>query len=303
MSNQHVLQPSVTSTLFPHLSAERAAVFRVALLGLTALLLLLGYLRLSGAMVAVAAAGVPLLFGLYVYEIWIGNREPIRTFAIIAVAGALLGAVFAFLTGHYVAQTLLLNGTPEGAPLVRILVSAVLFPLIAQFLMVVVPLLQPAHPRSDVLGGFDLGAASALAFVFSSTLVYLTPEVKEGLISVTAATPFALRAILRGLLVPLIDAGTTGLVVASFWLYRRYPAESPNTWTASRAASLAVAAIVQVALGLTSVYVLNSTTVILIYLGVGLALLFWVRTALHTMLLVQADQASRNVDSHSPLDA
>ena len=297
---EHVLQPSVISTLFPHLSPQRGTQFRLALLVLAGLLLVLGYFRLTGAMVAVTAAGVPLLYALYLYEIEVDQRHPGQSMAISAGTGALLGIGWALLTGHDVTHTLVLHSMPQGAPAGRIFLVAVVFPLVAQLLMLIGPIIVlRTRPAGDVLDGFDLGAASALGFVFTSTLIYLVPELHAGLLSVTASTSFALRGILRGLLVPLIDAGTTGLVAASLWLYR------PRIHRVSRAnlitepvVSLMVAGIVQVILGLAAVYAQSTTAAILIYLCVGLALLFWVRLALHEMVLAEKGDVARA--SHAP---
>jgi hypothetical protein len=282
----------VTSTIFPHLSHERSAEFRLALLVVTATLVLLGYFRLTGPLVAVASAAVPLLFGLYLFEARTDDRAFLSTFAAAGGAGAVLGAIWALLTGHFITQTLLLNTIPPGAPVWRIVVAAVLFPLVAQLLMLIGPLIiLLSRPSRDVLDGFDVGVATALGFAFASTLVYLLPEMQAGVFAVAAGTPFALRAVLRGLIVPLIGAGTTGLVTASFWLHReRRSAGWTGGWITSRSVCLAIAAVVQVGLGLVNIEVVNATTAILIYLGVALALLFWVRVALHTMLLSEAGE-------------
>ena len=288
--SEHVLQPDVTSTLFPHLPQERSTPFRLALLAVAGALVLLGYLRLTGPLVALAAAAIPVLYGIYLYEVDVYEGEPVYSVGVTAGVGAVFGAVWALLTGHYLTQTLVLNATPQGAPAGRILLVAVLFPLVAQLLMLVGPLiLRFTRPYDEVLDGFAFGAASALGFVFASTLVYLTPELQSGPFSVAGGTLFALRSVLHGLLVPLIDVGTTGLVAAALWLHgRRVRALPQYGWITSLWLQLAVAAVVQVGLGLVDVLVVNATTAILIYAGVAVALLFWVRISLHYMLLAEA---------------
>jgi hypothetical protein len=285
-----VLQPSVTSTLFPHLPQQRSAPFRLALLAVAAALLLLGYLRLTGPFVAVAAAAIPALYGIYLHEVAVYRDEPVYSIGITAGISLALGAIWAFLTRHFITQTLVLVTMPQGAPIGRILLVAVLFPLVAQFFMLVGPLiLRYTRPHDDVRDGFAFGAASALGFVFASTLIYLAPELQSGPFAVASGTLFALRAVLHGLLVPLIDAGTTGITAAALWLHGRKVRSVPQYgWTTSVWVALAVAAVVQVGLGLVDVLVVSSTTAILIYLGVAVALLFWVRIALHFMLLTEA---------------
>jgi PrsW family intramembrane metalloprotease len=290
--HEHVLQPSVTSTLFPHLPHHRSVAFRLALLAVLGSLLLLGYLRLTGPIIAVAATAVPMLYALYLFEVWEGGREPLYAVGMTGGVGIVLGVGWALLTGHYVSHTILLNSSSQGAPAGRILVSAVLFPLVAQLLMLVGPLiLRATRSYGKVLDGFDFGATSALGFVFASTLIYLLPELQAGPYSVSAGTSFALRGVLHGLLVPLIDAGTTGLIIAAVWL-RRDGARFPTGygWMASLPVSLAVAAAVQVGLGLADIRVLTMSAIILTYVGVGAALLLWVRLALHTMLLAEGGE-------------
>jgi hypothetical protein len=285
-----VLQPALTSTLFPHLPQERSAPFRLALLAVTGALLVLGYLRLTGPFVAVAAAGIPALYGIYLYEVEVYEKEPVYAIGLTAGAGIVLGAIWALLTGRLVTQTLVLNATPQGAPAGRMLLVGVLFPLIAQLLMLAGPIvLGLTRGRGTVLDGFALGAASALGFVFAATLVYLTPELNAGPIAVGSGTLIALRSVLHGLLVPLINVGTTGLATAAFWLRgRRVRPLSGYIWMTSVWAALAVAAVVQVGLGLVNVLMVNATAAILVYLGVAVALLFWVRLAVHSMLLAEA---------------
>lgn len=285
--SEHVLQPTLTSAIFPHLPRHRSAPFRVALLGVAAALLLLGFLRLTGPFVAMSAAAIPALYAIYLYEVEAYDDAPIYSISVTAGVGAALGAIWALLTGGFISQTILLQGTPQGAPTWRLLVVAVLFPLVVQLLMLVGPIiLRFTRSRGGVLDGFAFGAASALGFVFAATLVYLLPELRSGPVAVASGTLFALRGILRGLLVPLIDVGTTGLVGAALWLYGRPVRSLPRYGRiTSLGASLIVAAMVQVALGVVDVLVPSAAVAILIYLGVAVILLFCVRFALHAMLL------------------
>lgn len=288
--SEHVFQPSVTSALFPHLPQQRSAPYRLALLAVAVSLVLFGYLRLTGPFVALTSVAIPGVYGVYLYEIDIYEGEPIYAVGMTAGTGILLGAIFALLTGHFVTLTFILAALPHGAPVGRVLLVAVGLPLVAQALMLVGPfILRFTRSYSRVLDGFAFGAASALGFVLASNLVYLVPELRSGPIAVTSGTLFALRAVLHGLMVPLIDAGTTGVIAAAVWLHgRNNPQPGRYSWITSVWTSLAVAAAVQVGLGLADVLVVNSTTAILIYLGVSIALLFWVRAALHAMVLVQA---------------
>lgn len=287
---EHVLHPSVTSTLFPHLPQRHAEPFRLALMIVAAALLIFGYLRLTGPSVAIAAAAVPALYLMYLHEVDVYEAEPLFAIAATLGVGILLGAIWAVLTGRIVSQTLLLNVAPQGAPTGRILLTAVLFPLVVQLLMLIGALiLRVTRSYDEALDGFTFGAASAMGFVFAGTLVHLIPELQTGLYSVTGAVPSAARTLLHGLLVPFIAAGTTGLIAAALWLRRSRTRDLPQYgWTTSLPLTVLVAAIVQVGLGLVDVFVVSTVVAFLIYLGVALFLLFWVRIALHHMLLAEA---------------
>ncbi|MBV9278550.1 MAG: hypothetical protein JOZ41_00570 [Chloroflexi bacterium] len=288
--SEHVLQPAITSTLFPHLPQERSAPFRLALLAVTAALIVLGYLRLTGPFVAVAAAGIPALYGIYLYEVQVYEKEPAYAIGLTAGAGMALGAIWALLSGHLVTETLILHAMPQGVPIGRVLLVGVLFPLVAQLLMLLGPVLLAAtRSPGRLLDGFAFGAASALGFVFAATLVFLTPELRAGPLAVGSGTLIALRSVLHGLLVPLVDVGTTGLPSAALWLRgRRTRSWGRYGWVTSLWTGLAVAAVAQIGLGLVTVLVMNATVAMLIYLAGAVALLFWVRIALHGMILAEA---------------
>lgn len=287
---EHVFHPSPASLLFPHLPQDESVPFRLALLAVAIALIVVGYLRLSGASVALASAAVPLLFLVYLIEVEVFQRRPWLTLAITAGVGAVLGAIFASLTGRYVSQTDLLTATNAGAPVGRVLLVAVLFPLIAQALMLVGPLLlRGLKAYDEVLDGFVAGAASAMGFVLTSTLVNLFPSIQSGPTSLSPDLFAAIITLIHGLVVPLIWSGTTGLVSAAIWLHsgpiRKIPA---GAWTTTYAFAAAVAAAAQIALGFASIYVHRVSSALLIYCGIGLLLLFFSRFAIHHMLLAEA---------------
>ncbi len=219
-----------------------------------------------------------------------------------AGVGMVLGAIWSLLTGHFVSQTLILNATAPGAPAGRTLLVAVLFPLLAQALMLAGPvILRFTRPQYDALDGFAFGAASALGFVFASTLVYLAPLLQAGPIAIDGSTLFALRSLLHGLLVPLIDVGTTGLASAALWLHRRERRSLPGyNWVTSLWTAIAAAAAIQVGLGIVDVEMINATSAILIYVAVAVVLLLWVRMALHFMLLADAGQGGQGPATTCP---
>ena len=146
---EHVLRLSVASSLFPHLPHRSRAPFRVALAALFLALVAFALLRWQAPLIAVSALGLPMLFLLYLHESDIDDDLPISSLVLTAGLGVGLGACWALLTGHIVADSYdvaLSGGTSEGTVLEALAIpagSAVLMTLPA----VVVRLLRPGDPR------------------------------------------------------------------------------------------------------------------------------------------------------------
>lgn len=286
--SEHVLQFNVISTLLPHLPHRRTAPFRIALLVTAALLVALGLLRLTGAAVATAALAVPCLYLLYLYEVEVYEDEPVWVIGWTLLVGSVLGIAWAFLSGPLVTQTLILN-VSQGPHLGAVVLAGVIVPLVAQVLMLggalVIYLTRPRF--KEALDGFTFGAAGALAFTFWTTVINLFPELRDGLFSQTPALPNALEIVQRGLLIPLLNASTTGLIAAALWVHRK-PVQRAAHWISWRRTSVVMAAALQVGLGLLSILVDNSGITFAIYLLAVIGVLLWVRIALHFMLLAEA---------------
>lgn len=286
---EQVLHLSVISTMLPHLPHRQTGPFRVALVGGTILLVALGLLDLTGPAIAAAALVVPILYLLYLYEVEVYEDEPVVVIGGTFAVGAVLGLPWAVLTGPIIAQAMI-TGNAQGSAAEDILLAGVVLPILAQLVMLAGALLLFLIRRYDeALDGFAFGAAGALGFTFMTTLVYLLPELQQGLFSDIPPLASTLQIIQSGLLIPLIYASTTGLVAGALWLRRgRVRTPVARSWTTSLRASIAVALAVQVSLGLVTLLVSSTTIRVLAYLMAALLLLLWVRIALHHMLLAEA---------------
>lgn len=286
--SEHVLHPSIASTLFPHVPQRQSTIYRLALLVVAAALLLGGYLRLTGPVVAIAAAGVPLIFLIYLIESRVFASDEAYSLGVTAGLGAVFGVIWAYFAGRYISETYLVNLSLLHASTGRIILAGIVLPLVAQALMLVGPvILRLTRPYDEVLDGFAAGAASALGFALTATLVGLLPEVESGPLSAAGDIDSAIRALLHGMLVPLIYAGTTGLVAAAIFLRRGPTNRDPYGWLTGLWPAVFVAAVIRAVLGMASLYVLQISADILIYAGVAALLLFLVRIALHHMLLAE----------------
>jgi hypothetical protein len=285
---EHVYHPAIVSTFFPHLGSLRAQQIRWFLLGGSIVLLLLAVGRYVPVAIVVAALLVPLLYLFYFYDVQIYQNEPIRVLAATFVLGAALGAalslgVYRFVLGLY------LPGF--GPSLEFVLVAGVALPLLGQLLMLVGPLLLFfARPRFDeVLDGLGFGVASGLGFAAAQSIVYswvlITGPFQE------PGQPYAwvFPVVRISLLIPLVNAATTGLICAALWL-RRDP-QAPRR-DLGRLASLPVAlglgVLGQVVPSLGSDLRGGQATDLVWYGGTLLVLVLLVRHVLHVGLVEKA---------------
>ena len=216
---EHVLRPSLASSLLPHLPQRSRTPFR---LGLVAVLLaLVGFtlLKLPAAMIGVAAFGGPLLFLIYLYEADAFRDLPARLLLLTVLIGLGLGVAWVMLTGAAVARS---YGVPLEAGIAgtRLVRQGLAIPLASTLLMAVsaavARLLRP--PTRESLDGFMIGALGALAFTAAATLTRLAPQLPAGVVARTRPLASLLvEALLRGVAVPLTAAALGGLIGAAVW--------------------------------------------------------------------------------------
>ncbi|MEP7104785.1 MAG: PrsW family glutamic-type intramembrane protease [Chloroflexota bacterium] len=287
---EHVVHLSVISTMLPHLPHRRSAPFRIALVVVVALLAGLGFLRLTGPAIAVSVLAIPILYLVYLYEVEVYADEPVLIIGLTFVVGAVLGVPWALVTGPIVTQQLVTNLT-QTPSLQSVVLAGILLPLVAQVLMLVGPLIIYVTRRfyDEALDGFTFGVACALGFTLTTTLIELWPELANGAITPTTSVINALDVVQRGLLVPLLNASTTGLIAGALWLRRgEMRRDVAHGLFSSVPSAIAIAAILQASLGVVDVSISGSAIVVMIYVLAVVLLLFWVRIAIHHMLLAEA---------------
>lgn len=285
--SQHVLQPSVVTTLFPHLPRDRTVHYGLAL-GIGAIALaLFAVLRLSGPGLALAGGLIPLVYLLYVYEVVAAEGERVRIIGLTFGFGVVLGLPWAWFSGPYVTHTVLLHAVGAASP-GRVVVAGALLPLAAQALMLAGPFLL--RIRRDSPGPVDLfafGAASALGFAFATALVDLAPTLHRGPVLPAVPGTHTLTLLCRGLVIPFLDAGTTGLLAAVLGRGVGNRRRVPLSWVTSVPVVLAVVAVIRVAAGLGDVLIRTVGTVVVVDAVLAACLLIVLRTALHVLLLAR----------------
>jgi hypothetical protein len=299
--DEHLLKPSVASSLFPHLPPRSRMVFRIGLAVVLVALIAFALLRLPAALVTVASLGLPFLFLLYLRESDGFADIPTRTWVLTSALGIGLGVGWVLLTGAVVARS---YGIALGAGVVggRMLRNGIGIPLGGVILMlmpaVIVRLLRP--PTREALEGFMIGALGALMFTAAATLTRLAPQFGTGVVSKRPMDSLIVEAGIRGVAVPLTAAAAGGLIGAALW-FKRPPSKEKQRPGLVRAllVSFAVAVLaVYLALGLIDVAHFPQMLMLVLYLAVALAALFLLRVGLHLALLHEAHD---EIQSDEPL--
>jgi RsiW-degrading membrane proteinase PrsW (M82 family)/RNA polymerase subunit RPABC4/transcription elongation factor Spt4 len=287
---QHVLNPAVISTLLPHLPHRRSSPFRVGLLITVAGLALLGLLQLVGPAIALAAFAVPALYLVYLYEVEVYEDEPWLVVGLTLVGGGVLGGLYAWLIGAEITREQVLTAffgpTPQ-----RVLLLGAVPPMVSQVLMLIFPMALYALRRKrfdEALDGFTFGVTAGLGFTLGLTLVDLWPELSIGPVSHVAPVDNALDILVRGVLLPIVNASTTGLICAAVWLLNGRRRREVRHFLASLPAAAVVALVAQGILGAGALLLVQPWELLVLYLVVAVILLLVVRIALHSMLLAEA---------------
>ncbi|MCV7288521.1 zinc ribbon domain-containing protein [Mycolicibacterium wolinskyi] len=289
---EHLLKPSITSSLFPHLSHRARTPFRVLLVVLLAGLVACALLRLPAALIAVAALGLPLLFLIYLWESDAFSDLPRSTLALTAVLGMGLGVGWVFLTGAMMARS---YGVPLGSGIsgYRILRNGLGVPLGGLILMLVpalvVRLLRP--PTRESLDGFMIGALGATAFTAAATLTRLAPQLTTGMVAHNRPmSGLLVEAGIRGVAMPLTAAAVGGLIGAALW-FTRPPSKVDQHPGYVRAVLLGcgiAVLVVYAGIGLIDVARVPQWLQLAVHLVVAVVALFTLRVGLHLALLHEA---------------
>jgi hypothetical protein len=205
-------------------------------------------LRFFPIAVIVAAAVVPLLVVIYVYEVDVYEDEPPLVIGATLVWGIAMGALLA-LGAHG------LEGGGGSTPIPSAdrtsqLLTAAILGVLQVVLILVGPLglLRYRH-FNDALDGATFGVASAAGFAGAYTIVLALDLLAGGLQPGGETTAWLLTTLNVALIRPLLLAGALGATCAAFWLRYRGPARDRgslgllgNPWVAVLAAAALVVA-------------------------------------------------------------
>ncbi|BBY64623.1 hypothetical protein MHEL_28660 [Mycolicibacterium helvum] len=220
--DEHVLRPSIASSLFPHLSQFSRSPVNLGLVLVVVAMALAVQLRLPGALVTVAALGLPVLFVIHRHQSGIYRDIPRGSLVITVALGIAIGVGWVLLTGDLVIRE---TGAPFDAGIAgnRVLRDGLGVAEGGALLMmipaIVVRLIRPGTRES--LNGFVIGVLSALSFTAAATFTRLAPQFAAATVAKNRPVEWLLvEAGIRGVTIPLTAACAGGLLGAAMWFGR-----------------------------------------------------------------------------------
>lgn len=285
---EHVAQPAVFSTLFPHLGHHKIHEFRWAFIAGLVGVLILYAAGLITAAILVSAFLVPVLYLIYLYEAQVYRDEPALVLAF-TIGGGLLVGIVVTLFERLIYNPFQYVPNPLGAATVSVGAVAILgfvVPIIQEALKPIPAFFLPNRADfPETIDGLVFGIASGLGFSvaetligFSSTLASLPPHVAPGNWIYDLATIAVFQ--------PLLQGTATGMIVATIWRFRR------GRLAGRELGAVAMAVLAHIAFSTGTVLMKETATnplfIILWQAVVVGMLLIYVRYLLHYSLLEEA---------------
>jgi protease prsW family protein len=285
---EHVLQPAIFTTIFPHLGHAKVHEFRWAFVVGAAAIVVLYAAGLISAAILVAIFLVPVLYLIYLYETQVYRDEPALVLGFILGGGAVLGIVVTII------ERALYNpyanfGNPlrgAGISVGALLFLGLLLPIVQEAVKPLPALFLPnRRDFPETVDGLVFGIASGLGFSVAESLVGFSSVITNLPVhTVSGNWIYDLTTI--AVLQPLLQGSTTGIVVAAVWRYRR------GRFSSRELGGVGMAVIAHVAFSLgTQVWkdALLSPLFVLAWQAVTVgAVLIYVRYLLHHSLLEEA---------------
>lgn len=207
---EHVSQPSIFTTLFPHLGHQKIHEFRWALLLGLAVVVVLVATGLVVAALLISIFLVPTLYVLSLYEAQVYRDEPALVLGATLVGGIVLGLLVTILADHVIGVSLRVSGGP-------IIGYTVVLPLIQLIVMPLPALLLRTRPQfGETIDGLVFGVTAGLGFAVAESLVnYSNVIATQGVQTASASWIYPMTSI--AVLVPLLHGSTSGAITAMLW--------------------------------------------------------------------------------------
>ncbi|BBZ20079.1 zinc ribbon domain-containing protein [Mycolicibacterium gadium] len=286
--NEHLLQLSLASSLFPQVAQRSRTAFRLGLVVLLVCLVAFTLLRLPAALITVGTLGLPVLYLIYLRESDAFRDFPVSTLVLTAVLGIGFGVGWVLLTGAMVARSyeVGLGSAITGMRMLRVGIGIPVGGVILMLMpAVIVRVFRPSS--REALDGFRIGMLGAFAFMAAAAMTRSIPLFGTGAISKRPLESLLVEAGIRGISIPLITAAAGGLIGAALWFTRpaskkdQHPGMVRLVLVGLAAAILAV----YLALGLIDVARVPQLLMLVLYLAQALVAMLVLRIGLHLALL------------------
>jgi RsiW-degrading membrane proteinase PrsW (M82 family) len=212
---EHVLQPGVLTTIFPHLGRRKVHEFRWVFLGGLAGIFVLFVAGFITAALCVAVLLLPLLYALYFYEAQVYKDEPLLVSAVLGLVGIGVGIGVTIGTDRLVSNEARLSFTVGGSSLV---IVGVVVPLIQEAvkpLPAVALRVRPAF-RDETMDGLVFGVAAGLGFGVGESFVRFANILTDLPVRSTPGS-WIYPLVTTAVLLPLLQGTATGIVCAAGW--------------------------------------------------------------------------------------
>ncbi|HYT11191.1 MAG TPA: PrsW family glutamic-type intramembrane protease [Candidatus Nitrosopolaris sp.] len=220
---EHMAQPALFTTLFPHLGQHKIHEFRWAFIAGLVGIAVLYAAGLITAAILVSAFLVPVLYLIYLYEAQVYRDEPALVLGFTIGGGVVVGIVVT-LFERVIYNPFQYPPNPFGAASVSVgavLVLGIVVPLLQEALKPIPAFFLPNRADfPETVDGLVFGIAAGLGFSlaetligFSAVLASLPPHVAPGNWIYDLATLAVFQ--------PLLQGSATGIIVATIWRFRR----------------------------------------------------------------------------------
>jgi RsiW-degrading membrane proteinase PrsW (M82 family) len=205
-----VSQPSVFSTLLPHLGHRKIHEFRWAfIIGLAAIVVLVA----TGLIVAALLASiflVPTLYIVYLYEAQVYRDEPARVLGATLAGGIVLGLIVTIVADRVLGVSIRSSsGSVFGYTVILPIIQLIVMPLPA--------LLLRSRPQfGETIDGLVFGVTAGLGFGIAEGIVNYS-NVIATLGVHTDSGSWIYPMVSLAVLVPLVHGSASGAITASLW--------------------------------------------------------------------------------------
>ena len=207
---EHVAQPSIFTTLFPHIGHRKLQEFRCALLLGFALVVVLTATGLITEAVLVSIFLVPTLYVVSLYEGQVYRREPALVLGATLGGGIVVGLAVTIIAERVIGGSLGSSGVP-------ILSYGVILPVIQLVVMPIPALVLRTRPQfADTIDGLVFGVTAGLGFALAEGLVGSWSVITlPGFQNDSADWIYPMTSL--ALLIPLLHGSTAGAIAATLW--------------------------------------------------------------------------------------